>query len=273
MRNIRHLVVMVVALALLALFAGAVSGCQQGDSDTAAQESEDQVSPDEQLIKAIGAGDTAALAAALKEGADANAESTPGRPALFLAASRGNAQAARLLIDAGADVRADTVDGAILVTAAREGHREIVEMLLDAGVDIESIGRAWEGGDGTALWAAAVNGHAEVGEMLVERGADVNTEDTDGISALMLAAANDMPQLVELLLENGAEIDHQADSGRTALHGAALHIYRGISSPESARVLIAHGAALDIQDAEGRTPLDIAQPDVAEILRAAGAAE
>ena len=69
------------------------------------------------------------LAAALDDGADADALSSPGRPALYLAASRGDAEAARLLIDAGADVHADTFDGALLVVAAVEGQQEIVQML------------------------------------------------------------------------------------------------------------------------------------------------
>jgi ankyrin repeat protein len=147
-------------------------------------------------------------------------------------------------------------------------------MLLDAGADIETVGRAWDGGDGTALWAAAQNAHEETAKLLVERGADVNSTDVGGsTSVLILAAGNDLPELVELLLQKGADINHQNENGATALHGAAFHPFRGISSPESARVLIEHGAALDIEDAQGRTPLDIALPDVAEILREAGAAE
>ena len=276
MRKDRSLVVVVGALVVLILIAGVVSGCQSGSSEPAVQESTgaQPASAGEAVIKAIAVGDAAALASVLEDGAKANVESSPGRPALYLVASRGNADAARLLIDHGADIHADTWEGAILVKAAREGHLEIVQMLLDAGADIETVGRAWDGGDGTALWAVAQNAHEETAKLLVERGADVNSTDVGGsTSVLILAAGNDLPELVELLLQKGADINHQNENGATALHGAAFHPFRGISSPESARILIEHGAALDIEDAQGRTPLDIALPDVAEILREAGAAE
>jgi uncharacterized protein len=259
--NISQIIILTVLMILAVACGGSVE-----------QQSGNQ-SLDEAVIKTIGEGDSAGLAAALEGGGDANAESTPGRPALYLATSRGNADAARLLIDHGADIHADTWEGAILVKAAREGHREIVEMLLNEGADIEAVGKAWDGGDGTALWAAAENAHGETVELLVERGADVNAVDVGGVSVLMIAAGNNLAEIVTLLLENGADIDHQADDGSTALHGAALHPFNRVSSPEAASVLIEHGAALNIEDAQGRTPLDIALPDVAELLREAGATE
>lgn len=48
----------------------------------------------------------------------------------------------------------------------------------------------------------------------------------------------------------------------TALHGAVFHSFNRVSGPEAAQVLIAHDAALDV-----------AFPDVGEILREAGAEE
>ncbi|MEJ2754135.1 MAG: ankyrin repeat domain-containing protein [Chloroflexota bacterium] len=92
-----------------------------------------------------------------------------------------------------------------------------------------------------------------------------------GETPLIPAAARNLPEIVALLLVNGADIDHQDNLGRTALHYAAFSKYGGISSPAAAKLLIDHGAALDIEDNEGLTPLDIALPDVAELLREAGA--
>jgi ankyrin repeat protein len=284
MNNVRTSVAAVGALAVLALVVGAVAWWQssgfgtgieapaigQGPALTLSGQSE----LDERVIKAIGEGDTADLAAALEEGADPNAESSPGRPALFLAASRGNAEAVRLLIDAGADVNADTADGSILVKAAVEGYPEVVEMLLDAGADIDAMGRAWVQGDAPALWAAVASEHGviEVARLLIEHGADVDQVDpTTNATPLILAASTNQSDMVELLLESGADINFQSSDGTTALHAAAFNPFGGRSSPEAARVLIEHGAALNITDAQGRTPLDIALPDVAEILREAGA--
>jgi ankyrin repeat protein len=238
--------------------------------EAGAQEGAGQSALNAQVISAIGEGDVSALETALNEGADPKSESSPGRPALYLAARRGNAEAVSLLIDAGADVHADTVDGAILVTAADEGHLEVVKILLDAGADINATGRSWAEDD-TALYAAVLWKHPEVARLLVERGADVNQAGSLGEAPLIVAVGRSQPDLVRLLLENGANINQQTDEGRTALHFAAFTPNNGTSHPESARVLIEYGAALDIKDNEGRTPLDIALPDVAEILRAAGA--
>ena len=164
MNNVRTSVAAVGALAVLALMVGAVAWWQSSgfgntlQAPTISQGSDvqkltlsSQAELDNRVIEAVGQGNVVVLAEALEEGADPNAESSPGRPALFLATRQGNAEAVSLLIDAGADIHATTVDGAILVTAAREGYREIVEMLLDAGADVDSVGRAWDGGDGSAL--------------------------------------------------------------------------------------------------------------------------
>ncbi|MEJ2754134.1 MAG: ankyrin repeat domain-containing protein [Chloroflexota bacterium] len=189
MNNVRTSVAAVGALAVLALVVGAVAWWQssgfgtgieapaigQGPALTLSGQSE----LDERVIKAIvGEGDTADLAAALEEGADPNAESSPGRPALFLAASRGNAEAVRLLIDAGADIEAETAESSILAAAAFEGHVEIIEELLDAGADINATGDAF-GRGGSALYNAVVNLQSEAAKLLIERGADVNQPDPE----------------------------------------------------------------------------------------------
>ncbi len=232
----------------------------------------DPPSLDAQLVKAEADGDLAKLTALLEAGADVNAESSPGRPVLFLAVVRGNVDVVRLLLDHGADVNAETVDGAILVKAAHEGHREIVEMLLDAGADINATGRAWAPDD-SALYAAALGRHGDIARLLVERGADVNQADSLGETPLLVAVGRGQPEIVTLLLENGADIDHQTNEGMTALHLAAYTPAVGASHPEIAQILIDNGATFNIKDAKGRTPLDIASSDVAELLRQAGAQE
>jgi ankyrin repeat protein len=283
MNNVRTSVAAVGALAVLALVVGAAAWWQSSGFGTGVEAPafgqgapltlENPSELDSRVIEAVGVGDVDALAAALEKGADPNAESSPGRPALYLAARRGNAEAVRLLIDAGADLEAETAESSILAGAAFEGHREVVEILLNAGTDINTTGAAF-GRGGSALYSAVVNLQPEVAKLLIERGADVNQPDLEfGETPLIPAAARNLPEIVALLLENGADIDHQDNLGRTALHYAAFSKYGGISSPETAQVLIDYGAALDIKDAEGLTPLDIALPDVAELLREAGATE
>ena len=138
--------------------------------------------------------------------------------------------------------------------------------------------------DDSALYAAADRGHAAAARLLVERGADINQLNSLGETALMAAASRAYPEIVTLLLENGAQTDIQDNTatrgygepewsaGATALHMAA---YGGYGTPENSletvRLLIDFGAALTIVDTEGRTPLDVAEPRIAELLRDAGA--
>lgn len=291
MNNIRVSVAAVGALAVLALVVGTVAWWQSsifgagvgapaiGEGPALTLSSQEELN--EQVIQAIGQGDVAALAAALEDGADPNAQSLPGRTALYLATRQGNLEAVRLLIDAGADIHADTLNGPVLITAAYEGQLEIVELLLDSGEQISTTGSLFDDENSTALMGAADRGHLDVVELLIKRGADVNQLNSHGESALQSAAAAARPQVVMLLLENGADIDHQTTiaydlwpAGSTALHLAAnMGIGGRDNSLEVARILIEQGAALDLEDEDGRTPLDIAgsKTAMAELLRAAGA--
>ena len=67
--------------------------------------------------------------------------------ALLLEASRnGNVDAARALLEAGADVDARNADGiTALMMAAARGHVEVVHVLLEAGADVDA--RNAVGGD------------------------------------------------------------------------------------------------------------------------------
>ena len=90
MNNVRASVAAVGALAVLALVVGTVAWWQSSSFGASVQAPTTGEGPamtlssldtlDEQVIKAVGQGDTAALAAALAEGADPNALSSPGRP-------------------------------------------------------------------------------------------------------------------------------------------------------------------------------------------------
>ncbi len=82
-------------------------------------------------------------------------------------AREGNADMARRLINAGADVNArnDSRDGyTALHLAARERHVDVAKVLIEAGADVNA-----KGDNGiTALWVAENNGHADVADLLRE---------------------------------------------------------------------------------------------------------
>lgn len=104
---------------------------------------------------------------------------------LLLAAGRGDLDAARELLAAGADFRYRRTP---LIEAA-DGDLELVRLLLDAGADPNRAesdppedpeeAKDWQG-DFNALLHAAYDGHLEVVRLLVDRGTDVHARNALG---------------------------------------------------------------------------------------------
>ena len=95
------------------------------------------VSPSHNLWKAASAGDLSAINDALGDSADLNAlDSQFGITPLGWAALNGQTEAAKLLIEKGADVNARSRDGSTpLNSAAFLGRVEMVKLLLEKGAD------------------------------------------------------------------------------------------------------------------------------------------
>jgi ankyrin repeat protein len=107
-----------------------------------------------------------------KDTSQATAFSDDGFTALHLAVYAEQAEAARVLIDHGADVNVHST-GTIarvppLGTAAFVRSVPLARLLLDAGADVNGS----EEGGSTALHAAAANGDEELARLLLDRGAD-----------------------------------------------------------------------------------------------------
>ena len=120
--------------------------------------------------------------------AAAAAHSEDGFTALHLAVFGRQEEAARVLIDHGADVNALS-GGEIarvppLGTAAFVRSVPLARVLLDAGADVDAQG---EGGF-TALHSAAQNGDDELIRLLLERGAKPELAAADGRRAADFAA-------------------------------------------------------------------------------------
>ncbi|HEX4915261.1 MAG TPA: ankyrin repeat domain-containing protein [Vicinamibacterales bacterium] len=160
-----------------------------------------------QIANAAMAGDREAVRALIKKGLDVNEALGDGTTALHLAAMKGDAELAQMLLVAGANHRATTRIGAYtpLYLAARGGHSAVVAALLAAGADPKA-----ETTNGTtALMIGAASGDTKTITALVENGSDINAKDkAKGETALMFAAAFNRPDAVKLLLAKGA--DHKA---------------------------------------------------------------
>lgn len=135
-------------------------------------------------------GRTRGLAELLAADAElASAWSPDGFTPLHLAAFFGHEDAARLLLEHGADAnvvaRHESLKVAPLHSAAAGGHAGIVRLLLEAGADAN----ARQEGGFRPLHAAAQNGDRESAEALLEHGADPAAATDEGKTAAELAAA------------------------------------------------------------------------------------
>lgn len=189
----------------------------------------------------------------LKAGADANTMLPEGETALMTAARTGRADAVRVLLAHGAkvDAREELRGQNALMWAAAQDNAEVVRVLLEAGADIRAKtstvskgnDRASESGNTfgappptgfTALLFAVRAGSLNAVRALLDAGADVNTELSDGESALLLAAANAHWDVANLLLDRGAN-PNAAKAGWNALHQAVrtrrMNIGFGLPGP------------------------------------------
>ena len=113
------------------------------------------------LIAAID-NDPEAVEAAIRGGADINAETTEGANALFWFASHGNDPMVERLLKAGADPNIiSTCRWSPLLSAADKGHASTVRLLLAGGADPNDRGLARH-----PIVVASANGHKAVVELL-----------------------------------------------------------------------------------------------------------
>ncbi len=148
--------------------------------------------------------DVAAVRALLADGADVNTPRGDGMTGLHWAALNGNAEIARLLIGAGADLEAATRIGAHtpLHVAGREGSGEIVAVLAEAGANVAAV----TGTGAMPLHFAAASGDVVAVTALLDHGAPVDAAEPEwGQTPLMFAAAMGRTEAALALLDAGAD--------------------------------------------------------------------
>lgn len=211
-----------------------------GFTTACAQQQTEPAMKDKQLLGAATANDTTAVQAALAAGADTEVRDGEGRTPLMLAVYRDNIAAARLLINAGANMNAqDKILNSPFLYAGAEGLTEIVQLCMKAGADYTVFNRY----GGSALIPACERGHVET--------------------------------VAALLSDKKFPIDHINRLGWTALLEAVILGSGGERHIAVVKMLIAAGANVNIADKDGVTPLAHArkkgQREIARLLEQAGA--
>jgi ankyrin repeat protein len=189
----------------------------------------------------------------------------------------GTGAIARALIGAGAPVNGRPGDKETpLITAASVGDADVVRALIEAGADLDAASAPDSGGvpGGTALDHAAVFGMTDVLDVLVAAGASIGSlemaaaaGDVTGwplgrqtlqsrLRALVFAAQYQRLEVIDQLVAAGTPVNEpDAEWGRLPLHTAA-----GDGQAASVRRLLAHGADPGLRDPlRGRTALEECQ--------------
>ena len=152
----------------------------------------------------------------------------------------GHADLIALLLEHGGDVNAqlNIANGNCpLHGAASEGQLEAARMLIEAGADVDCVNESTD----TPISIAACRGRGAVVALLLASGADVNRASADRLTALHNAVARRDVDLARLLLEAGADVAVRS-ARKGSEKGTPLEIARRVGSTEIAALLIQHGA-------------------------------
>jgi ankyrin repeat protein len=158
-----------------------------------------------------------------------------GSTPLLFAARSGDAESARLLVAAGANVNDALPSGmTALVEAAHSGHQDVGIALLNAGADPNAAAVGY-----TALHAAALRGSLDLVKALLQHGANPdlqmtrgtpvrrNSEDFElpatlvGATPYLLAAKFLEPEIMQALAAGHADTRRPMKTGETPLMAAA----------------------------------------------------
>lgn len=166
--------------------------------------------------------------------------------------SDGTAAVIADLVAQGADLNATTDKSGetSLHLAARYARADAAKRLLDAGADANSQDNTGR----TPLHSAVAADAMGVFQILLRnRATNLNARMHDGTTPLILAARLATEGMVEDLINADADINAADNSGKTALHWAAA-----VNNVDAVNILLVHGANRDAQDDKDETPLFLA---------------
>jgi ankyrin repeat protein len=186
---------------------------------------------------------------------------------LMIAASKGYSSEIIRLIKKGADINAETAEGATpLIFAVMNNRPLAVITLLAYKPQLDKV----TGNDETALLIAVKSGYLELAEALIREGANINNPDKFGATALHHASLSGYLELVDMLIYYDADLNPQTEQGTTPLLASIWAGFTDVSD-----LLIQSGAGIEVSDNDGYTPFLLASyygdTLVMEILRKHGA--
>ena len=184
----------------------------------------------------------------LRKGADPNSagqHSVYNDTALVAAVRNDNLAVARVLVEAGANLRPPltAANDTPLQVALRQSD-DMFLFLLKKGADPNQRDRLRYP---PLYWAASDRQHYDKAAMLIAAGADLDFVTEDGTTLLMLAAANRNTRMAELLARKGVNVNARDRFKETALMKA--------QSLRLAKFLVEHGAKINPGDTYRAGPI------------------
>lgn len=164
------------------------------------------------------------------------------------AAVRGDLAGITAELDAHSPIDAqDGLGRSALIWAILGQRPDAARLLIERGANVDQATYASD----TPLMLAAAFGLEAVSALLLERGANVTDATPEGVTVLMRATESSHIGVLESVLAHHPSIEARDDNGRSALARAA----QVGAAPEMIVLLLAHGAAIEARDIHGQTPL------------------
>ncbi len=140
---------------------------------------------------------------------------------LHAASRNGHLDAARLLLDHGADVNSSK-GGRIPLRRAYEGrHLEVMRLLLEHGADVDMRDKYFIG---TVLHHASYDGQVDAVRLLLQHEANANAAGLSNQTPLHFASFPFRPiEVVRLLLEYGADMDARSGISYSSFRAAEVY--------------------------------------------------
>jgi len=169
---------------------------------------------------------------------------------LMVAASLGYEGQIDKLIARGADINAETPEGATpLIFAVANNRSGSVQKLLAYDPVIDKLTAS----DETPLIISVKNGNLEIAEILIRGGADIDMPNSKGVAPIHFAAVKGDIEMTDLLIYYGADINLKSADGTSPLMASVWAGFHDVSD-----LFIRNGANLEARDRNGFTPLLIA---------------
>lgn len=195
-------------------------------------------------------GFTRVAALLIQHGAAVGPETLDGLGPIHLAAYNGYFDIVSLLVDSKASVlRADSSGNTALHFAACGDHIDIIGYLLEKGCGLEATDRKKR----TPLLSAAMCGKMKAVEFLIKKGANIGAQDIHCRTALHLGINYPAPEVVRVLLKHGASVNLKAKVEQLPIHLALV-----VANQEIVEMLLQANTDVNSKDGDGNTPLHLA---------------